>query len=312
MSEGKLASDMEALEGFLIEWASRETEEGYSPKTVFAHGTRVRTMVNVLLDHERSANPLDWTVEDARVLHRHWTDKGLMSETKKGYMYTFRAFADECGNPEPSKFKFRWGQNLKTDPQWLTLQEAIRILHSPMTPLQDMGIRGMLRMGRRRGEMIRALTDHMHPDASNPYMDVIGKGGRTHRMPFADGFDRSLGKYLDYRIGYLTENLNDHVAQAEAIRDLMICNSKGRIGGFDIVDAAAYDYRIVAKLSMDLGMHITNHACRRTFGRELYYTGGLDIVTIQQYYNHVHTDQTVRYIGADMRRMADGIKRLPF
>ena len=132
-------------------------------------------------------------------------------------------------------------------------------------------------MGRRRIEVIRAKVSDMHMNGSDPYMDVDGKGHKYHRMPFAPDTYDVLSKYLDWRQKVLLEAMNDHIRTFEAYEPLIIWAKKRHYGTYDPIKGTAYDAAITHAVSNDCGIRFSNHDLRRTFGRELYFTGGVDI-----------------------------------
>jgi integrase/recombinase XerD len=152
----------------------------------------------------------------------------------------------------------------------------------------------------------------MHMDARDPWMDVDGKGHKYHRMPFSPGFDKTLSLYLDWRHNALMEVLNDNVRKVEAVQDLFIWTKGRRYGAYDPIKGTGWDAAITNPVSLDCGIKFSNHDLRRTFGRELHFTSGVDILIIQSYYNHSSMDMTLWYIGADQKRMSTEINKLPF
>jgi len=58
-----------------------------------------------------------------------------------------------------------------------------------------------------------------------------------------------------------------------------------------------------------LGLRVSHHDLRRTFGR-LAHTAGMDLVQLKNLYGHSSLDQTVHYIGLDEDEMRAGLNRL--
>jgi len=58
-----------------------------------------------------------------------------------------------------------------------------------------------------------------------------------------------------------------------------------------------------------LGLHVSHHDLRRTFGR-LAHKAGMDLVQLKNLYGHTSLDQTVHYIGLDEDEMRVGLNRL--
>ncbi|MGP8158443.1 MAG: tyrosine-type recombinase/integrase [Thermoplasmata archaeon] len=58
-----------------------------------------------------------------------------------------------------------------------------------------------------------------------------------------------------------------------------------------------------------LGLQVSHHDLRRTFGR-LAHKAGMDLVQLKNLYGHTSLDQTVHYIGLDEDEMRVGLTRL--
>jgi integrase len=58
-----------------------------------------------------------------------------------------------------------------------------------------------------------------------------------------------------------------------------------------------------------LGLRVSHHDLRRTFGR-LAHRAGMDLVQLKNLYGHTSLDQTVHYIGLDAQEMRRGLDRL--
>jgi len=58
-----------------------------------------------------------------------------------------------------------------------------------------------------------------------------------------------------------------------------------------------------------LGLRVSHHDLRRTFGR-LAHQAGMDLVQLKNLYGHASLDQTVHYIGLDEDEMRAGLNRL--
>ncbi|HLN51589.1 MAG TPA: site-specific integrase, partial [Thermoplasmata archaeon] len=58
-----------------------------------------------------------------------------------------------------------------------------------------------------------------------------------------------------------------------------------------------------------LGLRVSHHDLRRTFGR-LAHKAGMDLIQLKNLYGHTSLDQTVHYIGLDEDEMRAGLDRL--
>lgn len=57
-----------------------------------------------------------------------------------------------------------------------------------------------------------------------------------------------------------------------------------------------------------LGVRVSNHDLRRTFGRQAYQSG-MSLVDLKNFLGHVSVDMTTRYIGIDEDRMREGLSK---
>jgi len=290
------------------------TEEGLRKKTLKGYSDRIKVVNSIMADNEKETLPYCWTKDDAKwFVDFCLNDRGLKVKTALGYYFVMSAISRFYDNLAVAKAPIHWPYDTTTTRTWLELAEAIKVASWPMTEKQNVGISLMLTMGRRRCENIRADVDDFHIGEKEQYMTVKGKGSKIFNMPFAPNFEKKLTDYLDnYRWPLILEACNDNVKKAEAVKPLIISKHGRNYGRYDEIKGSGYDDAITNAVSIDCGIHFKNHDLRRTFGRELYYTSKVDIVTIKNYYGHSSIDDTLWYIGADQRRMAEEIQKIPF
>ncbi|MCL2607633.1 MAG: site-specific integrase [Methanomassiliicoccaceae archaeon] len=282
-------------------------------KTLKGYEDRAKITIKTMLDNERNPLPYNWTSEDIRFFVEHYLNKGLRVKTVIGYHHVMQALADHFGNSAPARTKIKWPDDPTTNRRWLSLEQAKKIMSWPMTTKQNTAISLMLTMGRRRCEVIRANLSDFFTGENDKFMNVDGKGHKKFRMPFAPNFEKSFFAYLDERRDTLMEAFNDNIRKVEAFEPLIIArHRKNTYGRYNEIRATGFDKAITHAVSRDCRIHFSNHDLRRTFGRELYYTAGVDIVTIKNYYNHSNIEETLYYIGADQKRMSEEIKKIPF
>jgi integrase len=65
----------------------------------------------------------------------------------------------------------------------------------------------------------------------------------------------------------------------------------------------------VANVGARLGIPLSSHDLRRSFGRIAYYAG-VPIVTLKNLYGHESVDMTAHYVGVDQGEMRDGLSAL--
>ena len=292
----------------LESWTKSLIEQKYLESTILMYKSTANVIINNMNELDIDPLPYKWTEEDLTTIMELWEDKNLRVKTQKGYHFVLCRFAQDYGNYEPLSVRIKWPDEIPMI-KWLTLPQVKTVLATPMSELQALGIELMLRMGRRRIEGLRAKVSDMVYDAPDPYMIVDGKGHKIHKMPFAPTTDKILGKWLDKRSDIIREYAP---RRADEIEELFIYGRGNTVSSFSTLRCSGWDAAITNDVSIRSRINFSNHVLRRTFGRELYFTAGVDIKLIQLYYNHSSRDQTEKYIGADQQRMSDGMKKIPY
>jgi integrase len=141
--------------------------------------------------------------------------------------------------------------------------------------------------GLRRVEVLRLRTKDI--DFGRQRLHVLGKG-------------RNGGKWRTLPMFSETAKLLHSVRLGEDQNSLVIPLSQS---GADIL------LRRVAERAgfPRLGLRVSHHDLRRTFGR-LAHKAGMDLVQLKNLYGHTSLDQTVHYIGLDEDEMRAGLNRL--
>jgi integrase len=141
--------------------------------------------------------------------------------------------------------------------------------------------------GLRRVEVLRLRAKDI--DFGRQRLHVLGKGrngGKWRTLPMFSETAKvlgslSLGDALDSRVIPLSRSGADTVLRRASDR-----------AGFP-----------------GLGLRVSHHDLRRTFGR-LAHKAGMDLIQLKNLYGHSSLDQTVHYIGLDEDEMRDGLTRL--
>jgi integrase len=141
--------------------------------------------------------------------------------------------------------------------------------------------------GLRRVEVLRLRSRDV--DLTARRLRVLGKGrngGKWRTIPLFSETERVLRRYLPGR----------------AADSLLVARSRS---GADLLLR-----RAVRRSGLDrVGVAVSHHDLRRTFGR-LSYGAGMDLVQLKNLYGHSSLDQTVHYIGLDEDRMRAGLDSL--
>jgi len=283
----------------------------YEAATLRSYNTSAKIVLRNMLEIEREPLPYRWTLDDLEAILDFWEEKDLRVSTRIGYHNALTSMASALGNPVPGSVRIKWPDEV-IQIKWLTLPQIKTVFATPMSPMQAMGIELMARMGRRRIECMRAKVSDMVIDGpEDPYMIVDGKGRKKHKMPFAPTSMKILNTWLDDRQRIIEEQY-DRKKLVEKVDDLFIYGRAGKVYPYSTVKSTGFNGAIVDDVSIRSGISFSAHCLRRTFGRELHFTGGVDILLIQFYYNHKTREMTERYIGADEKRKTDGIQKIPF
>jgi integrase len=141
--------------------------------------------------------------------------------------------------------------------------------------------------GLRRVEVLRLRAKDI--DLERQRLHVLGKG-------------RNGGKWRTIPMFTETARVLRSVASEETPNSRVIPLSQS---GADLVLRRAADRAGFP----GLGLRVSHHDLRRTFGR-LAHKAGMDLVQLKNLYGHTSLDQTVHYIGLDEDEMRAGLDRL--
>ena len=306
-----MSTNPQTPEACLEKWIQDSEDDGLLIKTLQTYRNNAKYLIRMMRDNERDPLPYHWTKDDLKWIKSVWDDSNLKTRTQLHYHNAFCQFAEHFGNMQPKLYKIKWPSLEGSGRLWLELPEARVVANWPKSPMQDWGIECMLRCGRRRIEVLRANMSDICAEAKDPYMLVDGKGHKRHIMPFAPTTYKSFYKWVDEREKRLME-VYDRYKKVEKIEKVLLYAVKGKVNYYNPEKGTGFDKAVTEAVRAECGIHFTNHALRRTFGRELYFTAGVKDVIIQGYYNHDSLDQTLWYIGADQRRMSEAMQKIPF
>lgn len=307
-----MSKNPQSPETCLEKWLShiRSDTFSYEVTTLRNYESAAKIVLRDMQDLELDPLPYRWGKDHVNAIIECWNERDLRIITQKGYHFVLCKMASDFGNFVPESIQIKWPDE-EVLIKWLNIDQIRTVMSTYMSEIQALGIELMARMGRRRIECMRAKVSDMHYDAPEPYMVVDGKGHRIHNMPFAQTTDKILGKWLDKRSDLIREFAKPRHLD-ELGDSLFIWGRGNQLSAFSQKKCTGWDGAITNDVSIRSGIPFSNHVLRRTFGRELYFTAGVDIRLIQSYYNHATREQTERYIGADERRKSDAIKRIPF
>lgn len=167
--------------------------------------------------------------------------------------------------------------------RWVTKEMLTRLLNEARgrerIPLYLCGTNGL-----RSIEVSRLTVGNVNLDLSAPTLTVHGKG-------------RNGGKWRTIPLSELAYPVLLDACQGKRLSDPVYPISHRMI------------QKDVAAVGARLGIKLSSHDLRRSFGRIAYYAG-VPIVTLKNLYGHESVDMTSHYVGVDVGEMTTGLQML--
>lgn len=286
-----MARRFESTDNALAAFAKRYDSIDYSPKTkkfYFEQAKRaIRFLPNSVTIYTATADDVKQAVAAMRM-------HGLAVSTTKDYLCALIQFFRFIGNTNAASAKIIHQVDTRPKVDWLTPDQAKTLINAPMTPQQQIAIILSLGMGLRRIEIIRLkMTD---VNLERRYVSVTGKGrggGKLRIVPFHPRLNAALGEWLTMR--------HKLIKNTYAPDNLLIWARGNHVYAYSDAKGTGID-GLIKRLSSHTGFNFSFHTLRRTFGR-LMWLSGVPVATIAQMLGHRSTEQTLRYIGANMDDM---------
>ena len=267
-------------------------------RSIEFYGEQAKICLKDLQHLQRNLEPWNVTMEDAKSLLDYWTSKGLAVSTKRGYLAALRTWTGYYGNHDIERMRVIFPTDTRPNADWLTDEEARRLIALPKAPIDDLIIHCELCLGMRRIELLRLQETDFN--ISGQFVDIKGKGargGKPRRMPFHRDTARILTAYLKERL--------QMISGAVKIPAALLVYRHGKI--VKPYQDSGIDLRL-KKIASILGFDFSNHTLRRTFGR-VCWLSGVKVETISKMLGHSSIDMTLRYIGVDMDDMNAAMRR---
>lgn len=268
-------------------------EDGsYSPKTITHNKEHTQIVIDRYL-WDRSL--YDFTPEDVKTFHEKLVSHGLAVATQKNYVFALKQMLRFIGN-NASETKIIYQTDIRPRVDWLTIEEAQKVLDTPLRTKQRLAVILALCMGLRKVEIIRLRVQDI--DYSRECISVTGKGragGKLRLVPFHSRFKGALKDYLIYRSSLIQKT------NGEPPDNLLIWYSKKKVHAYNSVKGTGMD-ELIRSASVSCKVHFSAHTLRRTFGRILWLSG-VPLVVIARILGHSSTEQTLLYIGANLDDM---------
>lgn len=283
-------------------WVKKMSKERLSTRTIHFYRETMHTVAIILDTKERPYMPKDIRAEDVRILLDHLAAEGYAVQTRKGYLTTLRKWVKDGGGKTDGWPKARLPADLRPNVDWLTADQASRLLRTEMTLLQSAVINLELRQGLRHVEVIRLR--HCDIDYEAHLLTVIGKGpigGKIRRIPMVPATETALKVWQDLRDSWVQVGKERYPSSFQDPETVIVWRKAGRLYSYS-EEGYGLDKVVTLPLNKQLDFHFSNHTLRRTFGRALY-RAEVPVATIAKILGHESTEVTLRYIGVDIDDM---------
>lgn len=271
-----------------------------APRTISFYRETVHAVLVFMEAHGLPTLPHQIDADAVNLLLDCMAREGLAIATRKGYISALKKYLAAFGNHSMEAVSVRFPHDMRPKVDWLTTEQARRLLSCQMTVLQRTVVHCELCLGLRRVEVIRLQVDDIH--GSEGYITVRGKGpqgGKPRAVPFTKDTAAVLGSATAWRME-LIESCPD-VPAVDVPGNLILWRKAGRLFAYS-EEGYGLDKAVTNPLSKMLGFRFSNHTLRRTFGRAMY-RADVPVPTIAKILGHESTEVTLRYIGVDLDDM---------
>lgn len=273
-----------------------------SDRTLRFYREELAAVIKCLERGDRHTLPWEITEEDVVWLLHDYEDRNLTVSTRRGYVSALRTWTKWYGNDLLDRMEIRWPQDMRPNVDWISEDQARRLLEIPKTPVQELLIHCELCLGMRRIEVMRLKVDSF----KGSFVEIIGKGamgGKPRCMPYHRDTGRILERYMTYRNALIA--LVQSKRCGVEVPDTLLIYAKGSKLHEYTSKGSGLD-EMIKPLSKEIGAKFSHHTLRRTFGRTMY-RSGVPPATISKMMGHESIDQTLKYIGVDMDDMTSAM-----
>lgn len=293
-------------------WRAHLTAERLAPRTISFYCETIHAVAVILDSCGRPYMPKEIRPEDVRFLLDHLAADNYAIQTRKGYLSSLRKWCQDGGNKDVSSWPNpRFPADNRPRVDWLSLEQASRLLTTDLTPLQSVVINLELREGLRHVEVIRLRSSDI--DWDNHLITVSGKGpigGKPRIIPLVPECEAALRAWGAVRSTWVEQGRQRYPVSFEDPENFIVWEKAGRLNPYS-EEGYGLDKVVTIPLSDRLGFRFSNHTLRRTFGRVLF-RSGVEVATIAKILGHESTEVTLRYIGVDLDDMRGAMAINPF
>ena len=228
--------------------------------------------------------------EDVRQYYFHLVDAGLSTATQSSYINTLLEFLKFNRNTLCKGMKIRITIS-RTNVDWLEELEVARMITAAKYPPLRGALVLMAYCGLRRKEVVELRRSNV---AVNRLV-VQGKGRKERVIPLDRAFWEAMQPFTDWAaqqpgcgsfIFYRMNSARPHGYRPDSMN------------------------RVISSFGESMGVHLSPHTLRRSFGRHLY-KRGCPLAELQTLMGHSTMEMTIRYLGIGDQDITDAMRYRP-
>jgi len=272
----------------------------------YYHIYAAKRIVTHFLIHLKEPDPEKINKDQVRDFFDNWTRTTRSGEIRGFapgrnrifYRSHISQYLKFCKNPVMDGMHWNDPRDLRPNVDWLDKWQVAQVLKEPKDPYEEIIIHLELGMGLRRCEISRILLSDV--DFKKELLTIKGKKWTWRTVPFALNTVEILEKWLRAR-----EDLIDKYPRAKDPKNLIIIYYRGKLNP---IGRSSID-KFVNNVSTRTGIHFSNHTLRRTWARQGW-EYGVPVETLSMILGHKDTAMTLKYIGAPMSGMREGMMKI--
>lgn len=239
---------------------------------------------------DRPLAPAKVRPEDVRAYYFFLVDSGLSTATQSSYINTLLEFLKFNRNSMCKGMRIRISIS-RTNVDWLEESEVARMIAAAKYPPLRGALVLMAYCGLRRKEVAEL---HRKNVAVNR-LTVQGKGRKERVIPLDRAFWDAMRPFVEWS-----------AEQPTSDSFIFYTDRAGRTGSYrpDSLNRLLKDHGDA------LGVHLSPHTLRRSFGRHLY-KRGCPLAELQVLMGHSTMEMTIRYLGIGDQDISDAMRYRP-
>lgn len=239
-------------------------------------------------DNEWPLQPAKVQPSNVRALRDSMVKQGIAPATQRLRLSILLDFLQFCGNNATKETKFKIKVS-RSHVQWLSEEQVSELIATTITPQERAAFVLMAYTGMRLAEVCGLLSRDISPDQ----IRIRGKGGKERRLPLDLNFWEAIRPYAEW---YETVS-SDH---------FLVYHKNGQYSPYTTCGL----YWVVRRHAERVGLEMSPHDLRRSFGRHLY-KRGCPLAELQRIMGHSSLEMTIRYLGIDDEDVSHGLTFRP-